>query len=195
MTDRPIIFSAPIEFTDRVLPEPNSGCWLWDGPINDKGYGRFHHSGRSEMAHRAALRFSCMRVPPGFEVDHLCRVRCCVNPIHLEVVTHRENLLRGDTITARAAATTHCPKGHSLTGENVSVRDGKRHCLECGRQRASAAYRPTTSRRRRRHLTADEVAGIRAAISEGAPHLGIAKQFDVSIATVSNVRRGANRHD
>lgn len=187
--ERPIIFSAreEAEFQSRVAPEPNSGCWLWTGHINPKGYGRF---GAGEMAHRASLRRECIPVPPGMEVDHTCKTRCCVNPDHLEVVTHRENLLRGDTVAARSAAATHCPQGHAYEGRNLVMRGGRRSCRECQRVRALAQYTPTTDRRRRSHLTVEEVADIRDRSANGQGRRQIAKVHGVSITTVRNVQLG-----
>jgi hypothetical protein len=192
MADRPILFSGPEteRFLDNVSPEPNTGCWLWAGRVNAKGYGRF---GNGEMAHRTALRLHGVVIPDDKEVDHLCRVRCCVNPDHLDVVTHRENLLRGDTLAAVAAAATHCPAGHPLSGSNVAVRRGKRSCRECDRLRAFRSYKPrNNSRRRRRKLTEPEKNEIRSLISSGLSHSQIAALFDISVGTVSRVRNGAN---
>lgn len=195
MTDHPIIFSAPSREYERfmalVSPEPNTGCWLWLGRVTPKGYGRF---GRGEPAHRAALRLHGIPVPIGMEPDHKCRVRCCVNPDHLEPVTHRENLMRGNTLPARAALRTHCPAGHPLFGDNLQLRSGKRSCRECDRLRQYAVYDPITERRRRKHLTAEEASEVRSRIARGQTHAQIAEAMNVSIATVSNVRRGKNHY-
>jgi hypothetical protein len=75
-------------------------------------------------------------IPPDFDIDHLCRNRRCVNPEHLEAVTHRENMVRGDTFAARNAAKTHCSKGHPLSGENlVNQKRGDRVCRICANAR------------------------------------------------------------
>lgn len=196
MTDRPIIFSATTvnRFWSFVERHGDDDCWEWRGPLNAKGYGRFHANGASEMAHRTAVRLDGRDIPPGLEVDHKCRVRCCVNPAHLRVVTHRVNLLAGNTITAIAAAKTLCPAGHPLNGENLVHRSGKRACRECDRLRAIAAYQPTTSRRRRAHLTKAEVSEIRALITVGQSHTQIAEAMELSIATISNVRNGRGNY-
>lgn len=193
MTDRPIIFSArkSAEFRSLVMPEPNTGCHLWLGALNQKGYGRFSH-GRLGVrpAHQVALDLIGRHRPAGLEVDHLCRVRCCVNPDHLEYVTHRVNLLRGETIAARSASRTCCPRGHPYEGHNLIVREGKRECRECQRAAQEGVYTPTTNRRRRRHLTSDEVALVRDLISRGVSHSKIGAQINLSIAAVSNIRTG-----
>jgi len=192
--DRGIIFSAHgpegQRFATRVSVRDDD-CWEWTGARNKKGYGRF---GSGEMAHRAALRIIGRPVPDGLEVDHLCRNRACVNPDHLEAVTHRENLLRGETITARAAARTQCPAGHPLAGDNVAIREGKRRCRECDRLRNNARYEPTTNRRRRRHLTPREVADILARLAAGEPQSSIAADMNLSQSTVSNVKNGRNNY-
>ncbi len=92
----------------RRVERTDSGCWLWTGALNG-GYGRIHHSpGRVLYTHRAAYELLVGPVPEGMDLDHLCRNRACCNPDHLEPVTRRENLLRGDTLTAAHAADRPC---------------------------------------------------------------------------------------
>jgi len=87
---------------DRMHPEPNSGCWLWAGELNNAGYGRIvrgnNHCGLRvrSLAHRVTYQMARGDIPEGFDLDHKCRVRCCCNPDHLEPVTRSENNLRGD---------------------------------------------------------------------------------------------------
>ena len=99
----------PEFFWQRAHPIPVTGCWLWSGAVRGSGYSAF----RRKYGHRAAVEAERGPIPEGMQVDHLCRVRSCVNPEHLDVVTARENLLRGDTVTARSASVTHCPQGHA----------------------------------------------------------------------------------
>jgi hypothetical protein len=81
-----------------------SGCWLWQGNIHpDKGYGIMRRGGLTRRAHRFFYETLVGPVPDGLELDHLCRVRHCVNPDHLEPVTHAENLRRGREARARLA--------------------------------------------------------------------------------------------
>lgn len=88
--------SAEERFADKVMPEPNSGCFLWTGAINYDGYGHFNVGDQKIVrAHRYAFEREFHDVPEDMCLDHLCRVRSCVNPLHLEVVTKRENILRG----------------------------------------------------------------------------------------------------
>lgn len=119
----------PERIADKIVPEPNSGCWLWTGSGNGKGYGQVHWSGGNYRAHRLVYEMLRGPIPEGSHIDHLCRVRCCVNPDHLEPVTHQENVRRGSRTTM-----THCLRGHPLSGRNVHIRpNGNRQCLECRR--------------------------------------------------------------
>jgi len=111
----------------------SGNCWVWVGGLS-RGYGRFQLNGRKGprvLAHRLVWEELCGPVPRGFELDHLCRNKRCVNPSHLEVVTHRENVLRGDGLAAREAKQTHCKWGHPFDGENTVIRQGKRYCRAC----------------------------------------------------------------
>jgi len=87
----------PDRFWDKVQAEPNTGCWLWDANTTRGGYGHFKVSGRMVYAHRLAYEKLVGPIPDGLSLDHLCRVPGCVNPDHLEPVTHAENVRRGDS--------------------------------------------------------------------------------------------------
>ena len=124
----------------RVLPEPNSGCWLWTGALNRLGYGVVHSRKRGgKFAHRLAYQVWRGEIPAKFDIDHLCRVRCCINPDHLEAVTHQENVRRGNlsqVSAARAAKRTHCPQGHPYDAANTGrTKEGARTCRACTRAR------------------------------------------------------------
>ena len=112
-------------------------CWLWMGTTS-KGYGRHHDSGTWHPAHRIAYELLVGPVPEGLTLDHLCRVRNCVNPAHLEPVTTRENVMRGVSVAAQNARKTHCKHGHPFEGENVLYLNGGRfrHCRPCHARRS-----------------------------------------------------------
>jgi hypothetical protein len=129
----------PGRFWSKVQPVPVTGCWLWTAADNGKGYGIFKaglsSAPRSGLVyvHRLAFERLVSRIPPGVEIDHLCRVRECVNPCHLEAVTHRENVLRGTSPVAAQVLQTHCKRGHEFTNENTYWQGRKRSCRICRR--------------------------------------------------------------
>lgn len=115
-------------------------CWIWKGRLSRQGYGRFdtlaRFGKRTTLApHRFAYEDMVGEIPSGLQLDHLCRVRHCVNPSHLEPVTARENLLRGDTLPARELRNTHCPSGHPYSPDNLYLSTGYRRCRTCHRAR------------------------------------------------------------
>lgn len=134
------------------LPERNpelGSCWVYQGYLNN-GYARFYLNQEVYyLAHRYAYALEG-ELTTAEELDHLCRNRACVRRSHLEIVSHRENTLRGDTIAARNAAKTHCPAGHLYSGDNLVIsRDGSRECKACSTNR---------NRRRRALIASDPVA-------------------------------------
>jgi hypothetical protein len=132
----------------RTMPEPNSGCWFWMGTIATNGYGRVHNfraRGKYLAAHRVIYELIRGPVSATLDLDHLCRVRSCVNPNHLEPVTRQVNARRGmcGALTkARYEAMEFCRKGHPRSAENLYRRpDGRgTGCRMCLRV-ASAKYR------------------------------------------------------
>ena len=115
--------------TGYVVQE--NGCWEWAGSTRS-GYGRMRHNGRPQQAHRVYYKLLKGPIPGGLQIDHLCRNPLCVNPDHMEPVTHRTNSLRGVGAPAANAKKTHCPRGHSYAGENVYFPpSGGRQCRRC----------------------------------------------------------------
>ena len=105
-----------------------NGCWEWQGAKQRIGYGIF----RKGVAHRTAYELAVGPIPVGLELDHVCGNRACVNPLHLEPVTRRENIMRSQSFAAVNARKTHCPKGHPYSGQNLLVRpSGDRRCRIC----------------------------------------------------------------
>ena len=117
-------------------------CWNWKGCNKQGGYGQIHvrwvpgHGSRQRLAHVVAYELFVRPMPTGLELDHLCRNHGCVNPEHLEAVTHKENTRRGDggkISGARLRARTHCRKGHPYDTENtyIHITNGSRVCRKC----------------------------------------------------------------
>lgn len=124
------LLSAQERFLSSVMPEPNSGCFLWIGFIDYNGYGKFSW----KWAHRLAYELFVGPIPRGLVIDHICSVRSCVNPDHLRAVTQKENIentvARGRHFYARR---THCPNGHPYSGDNLCTHTRQRVCLACAR--------------------------------------------------------------
>lgn len=141
-----LIMGLPAQFWARVVIDSSSGyetpCLSWTGSKTTAGYGNLKVNGKNVYAHRLVYAARYGDIPKRVDddravIDHLCRNRACCNVDHMELVSNRENILRGDTLQAANAVKTHCVKGHEFTPENT-VRNGKygRTCLTCKRERA-----------------------------------------------------------
>lgn len=128
-----------IRIEDRGYTSP---CWVSTRAANGKGYTKIGMDGVTWNTHRFAYVAFMGDIPEGLQIDHLCRVRACCNPEHLEAVDCRTNLLRGETITAAQVARTHCPQGHEYSGSNLYIRPDRRG-------RMCRACRDDATRRRR----------------------------------------------
>lgn len=106
------------------------GCWVWQGAKKPSGYGNIYVEGRYLNTHRAAYMAFVGPIPDGLTIDHLCRNRSCVNPDHLEPVTHRENTMRGDSPGAIMRRTGKCRRGHRWGPDTVKPNG---QCRECQR--------------------------------------------------------------
>jgi hypothetical protein len=119
----------------KIMTEPNSGCWLWIGSVGSHGYAQIGVESGTTIVHRILYEKAYGAIPKGLECDHLCRVRCCVNPDHIELVTRRENIKRGFSPCAKQMLQRHCKRGHPLFGDNLITYKTKygiaRRCKLC----------------------------------------------------------------
>lgn len=118
-------------------------CWVWTGGLDRDGYGKFKDGG-SVRAARWIYQQEVGPLPEGHVLDHLCRNRACVRTSHLEAVTNRVNILRGEGLAAANIGKTHCPQSHPYEGANLLRQGARRHCLTC--RRANDARRKRESR-------------------------------------------------
>lgn len=126
----------PDRFWEKVFPEPNTGCWLWGGAWCSEGYGSFRMGGKTVKVHRLSFITLGSLIPSGLQLDHLCRQRSCVNPDHLEPVTARENVRRGNGPAGINSRKTECDFGHPFDVDNTRYDpDGKRNCKKCDARR------------------------------------------------------------
>lgn len=137
-------------FWSKVDKNGPDGCWIWTGAIQSAGYGHLAVKGKTVLSHRFAYELLAGPIPEDEESDHLCRNHACVNPGHIELVTHQENCQRGDhrRIVQHQRAKTHCPYGHPYNLLNTYFRpDGRRSCRICNHESKRRSRRNESSRR------------------------------------------------
>jgi hypothetical protein len=127
------------KLTPRLLPrsvfvyteiDPDTGCWWWNGCKDRSGYGSATHEGMGWPAHRLTYTLLVGEIPHGLVIDHLCRNPSCVNPDHLEPVSHAININRGINANRNK---TRCKNGHPYIETNTRVVSGSRRCMICKR--------------------------------------------------------------
>lgn len=124
----------PERFEKKIIPEPNSGCWLWLGALGHRGHPHINKSYGTQSGHRFIYQTLVGSVPQELVVDHWCNNPSCVNPDHLRPLTYQNNTLRSPiTVAAKYAVRTHCKRGHEFTPENTlsEARSNARICLAC----------------------------------------------------------------
>jgi len=113
--------------------DASGDCWLWTGATSN-GYGSVYYKGRTRRAHRVVWEILVGLIAEGKEIDHLCRNPPCCNPDHLDPVTRKEHVSRGQSFSGKNVRKTHCPHGHEYTEDNIIVGSyGGRVCRTCRR--------------------------------------------------------------
>lgn len=123
----------------KIVADPATGCWNWNGCRAGRGYGQIKFRRRMVYVHRLMYAWVFSPLPTGIgkhipTVDHMCENLLCCNPLHLQVLSQRDNILKGGSISAKYALRTHCKKGHPLDGMNAK----SRYCKTCNRASANA---------------------------------------------------------
>jgi hypothetical protein len=140
-------YGTDLERFNRKVRVGADGCLYWTGAKDTGGYGSFRYEGRAQLAHRVVYEWVIGPIPDGLTVDHLCRHRDCVNTDHMELVSQRDNALRGESPNAQNHRKTHCIRGHPFDDENTIRHDnGQRTCKACNRIRGTAWMRKKRSR-------------------------------------------------
>ena len=125
---------------NRVLSKINktTTCWEWTGHIRKRdGYGIFAITQyKKKYAHRIVYELVKGQIPKNLVLDHLCRNKKCVNPAHLEPVSNRENILRGNIHNKKI----QCPKGHEYKGKNLIITKWGRQCRICNNNNDAKRY-------------------------------------------------------
>lgn len=153
--------------SERSIPEPNSGCWLWTGYVNSDGYGRAIWHKKVRGAHRISYELACSPVPDGMVVMHKCDVRCCVNPDHLTVGTQAQNI-EDATRKGRMSSPT---KGKWWLGKKRS---------ESQKIQLSLSRSPLV------------LTQIRAILSDPRPNSVIAAEYGIHRTAVYRIKSGAS---
>ena len=138
------------ERIDRATVTDENGCWIWQRYLNPDGYGKIRFEKVEWLTHRLSYTVHVGPIPEGLVIDHLCSVRSCCNPAHLEATDNGTNLQRGSHPNHVAARNQTCTKGHPITEDSPTRSDGRRRCRVCINEGA----------RRRRRMWANAAVAI-----------------------------------
>lgn len=131
------VSDLPERIASKIAEPDADGCWLWTAATDGRGYGKVWWRGRMVRTHRLVYELLVRKIPEALQIDHLCKVKGCANPAHLEPVTSCENTYRGAGPAVKNAEKTHCPRGHELSPDNLVsyawIHRGERTCLICRR--------------------------------------------------------------
>lgn len=134
-----INWSFARRLNEKIFVDPISRCWVWVGATYSNGYGTMRYNKKQYVAHRLVYMKLVGAIPEGIEVAHTCHNRSCVNPEHLVLATHAQNMAMG---VRRPEPRQICKRGHPLAEDNLLIGgDGRRRCRKCRRLRDRLAYR------------------------------------------------------
>lgn len=154
-------------------------CWLWQKYCDEDGYGTFKTTeGKTVKAYHFAYESLCGPIPKGMVLDHLCSVRACLNPDHLEIVTPRENVIRGKTFIRDNADKTRCIRGHEFTPENTRIVHKSRFCRACCRERTARYRKRDRERANAQGITLPIANALRTHCPSGHPYNEENTQYD-----------------
>lgn len=188
-------------FFEKVDKDGRNGCWVWTGS-KSRGYGSFRPGGVAGCvgAHRWSYEYHVGPIPNNLHIDHLCCNPACVNPAHLDPVTPGENIRRADErgrMPGHKKYQTHCVNGHKLSGKNVYLWNGLRHCKKCraDSQEKVRAKKRRVAARSREEIEARKVEraqrnwDIFSRVQKGERQSDLAKEYGVSRAAIADVMR------
>lgn len=151
------MFTPLQRLDDKILPEPNSGCWLWEGRVIEErgGYGYAHYDKKDHLVHRLIYTLCVGPIPEGYEIDHKCFVRCCVNPAHLrpmERIAHHRMPNR-DRLSDEEARRHHNENSRRYYKDRDVAERQEHHRRKMERRQLADSLDPTRLEKRREQGT------------------------------------------